>query len=57
MDLQLPKWMAKELYKDTDRSLQYYIKHVIKEYLNDPEWREKVIEKERGKEGGRVLNT
>lgn len=37
MDLQLPKWMAKEVESDSPKSVQYIIKEVLKEYLTSEE--------------------
>ncbi|AGH31904.1 hypothetical protein VPIG_00046 [Vibrio phage PWH3a-P1] len=55
MQLDLPKWLCEELNKDTNRSIQTYIKGVLIEYVNNSEWREIGKEIERNKEGGRGL--
>lgn len=50
MELELPKWLVKELSKDTDKSIQYIIKEILKEYVRGEEGkkiRTKIIEKER----------
>lgn len=50
MELELPKWLVKELSKDTDKSIQYIIKEILKEYVRGEEGRkirERIIEKER----------
>lgn len=46
MQLQLPKWMVMELSKDTDMSLQYYIKTILKEYINNKEMRDNIKKEE-----------
>lgn len=53
MQLQLPKWLCQELMKDTDRSVQSFIKTVLTEYVNNEEWREGIKIVESGKEKGR----
>lgn len=53
MDITIPKWIVEELRKDTERSLQYLIKLILKEYVEDEEWRNKIVEKERKREEDR----
>jgi len=53
VQLQLPKWLCQELMKDTDRSVQSFIKTVLTEYVNNEKWREEIRIVESGKEVGR----
>lgn len=55
MQLDLPKWLCEELNKDTNRSIQTYIKVVLIEYINNNEWREVGKRVEGEKEKGRGL--
>ncbi len=53
MQIQLPKWMIKELEKRLNRSAQYIIKEILKEYL-DSEDGGRIRKRIREREG--VLN-
>lgn len=37
MILELPKWVCDEIESDSNRSVQYLIKEIIKEYLTSEE--------------------
>lgn len=39
MQLQLPKWMTDSLNEESEKSIQYTIKEVLREYLNSEEGR------------------
>lgn len=39
MQLNLPKWMCDEIESDSNMSVQYIIKEILKEYLDSEEGR------------------
>ncbi|MCP3681960.1 MAG: hypothetical protein GY861_04645 [bacterium] len=50
MELNIPKWMAEEVEKDSTKSVQYTIKEILKEYLRSDEGR-KIRKRIREREG------
>lgn len=54
MEIQLPKWLVDELYKHTDKSLQYVIRNILENTVNMEEGKEILRKSKEREKGGSI---